>query len=217
MTFWEVYSPVRNKNQGDPMKSFANTSLAASVLLLTLAAPAMASTRFQCPSKGRMLALWNQAVTKAHDVDHSDSSSVASAQLEAFDRIWNSNVPNHNARSNQLTFEGKNYDIVVIAGTFTSNPDYLDSYGVIFEQGQSEAIAAIKTDTDRSDYSCKAFEFVDRIVLPAAEFDVIAIDSPQDVPVVVNGVRYEHFYAISTHAAIATNPHGDTISFIRAN
>jgi len=195
------------------MKAFV-TSLAPALLFVTLAAPAMASTRFSCPSEDKFLSPWTESVNASHRLD--TTTELGKAQAEAYAKIWSKGVPNDYVRANTFTLDGKDYDLAVTAGDFVGrNPDYIDSYGIIFEKGQSEAIAVIKTDTDRSDYQCTAVIFKDLYVLPAAEFEALAIQNPEDSTVVINGVRYEHFHVVYNQYAFATNPHGDTITFVR--
>lgn len=193
------------------MKLIAKASLAAT--LLALSSPSMASTRFTCPSEADFLETWNKTVTSAEAIDL--EVPAAAAQAETYNKIWKTGTPNKDLLANQFVLDEVKYDLVVTKGDFIWNPDYLDSYGVVFEKGKSEAIAVIKTDTDRSDYTCKAVVFEDRIVIPAAEFDVLTIDSPMDVPAVVNGVKYEHMYVVSKDVAFATNPAGYIVTFVR--
>lgn len=193
------------------MKLVAASTVAAA--LFALSSPSMASTRFTCPSEADFLETWNKTVLSAPAIDL--SLPAAEAQAEAYNKIWKTGTPNPDLLANQFVLDEVKYDLVVTKGSFVWNPDYLDSYGVVFEKGKSEAIAVIKTDTDRSDFVCDAVIFQDRIVIPAAEFDVMTIDSPMDVPVEVNGVRYEHMYVVSKEVAFATNPAGYIVTFVR--
>lgn len=193
------------------MKLVAATTLAGA--MFALSGPSMASTRFTCPSEADFLENWNKTVTTAAAIDL--KVPTAEAQAEAYNKIWKTGTPNKDLLANQFVLDDVKYDLVVTKGDFIWNPDYLDSYGVVFEKGKSEAIAVIKTDTDRSDFVCNAVVFQDRFVIPAAEFDVMTIDSPMDVPVEVNGVRYEHMYVVSAEVAFATNPAGYIVTFVR--
>jgi hypothetical protein len=193
------------------MKLLLATTLASA--LLTLSSPSVASTRFTCPDERDFLETWNKAVKTAPAIDLSGEAAVA--QAEVYKKIWKTGIPNKDLLANQFVLDEVKYDLVVTKGSYVWNPEYLDSYGVVFEKGKSEAIAVIKTDTDRSDFVCDAVVFEDRVTVPSAEFDALTAGNPTDVTVEVNGVRYEHMYVVAPEVAFATNPAGYIVTFVR--
>lgn len=168
---------------------------------------------FACPSEKDFLSSWSGAVAKATAEDSKDA--LASDRALAFDFYFPSNIPNHDLKFNAVEIAGVSYDLTLVADDFLWNPDYPDAYGVLFQEGTSIVVGVLKSDTDRSDFECKAL-FAPTLVLPSSEFLSLTIDSPQGVPAEIQGVRYEKFFVVSDHLAFGETAQGDFVQFVPA-
>ncbi len=196
-----------------------------------------APAAFACPSEKSFLKTFDKLLNGAQAIDA--SSAVEAAQKDAYFKVFATGIPNDDAIVNHFKLSGQAYDLVATKDDFVWNdPNYMDAYAVVFAAGSDVPVAKIQTDTDRHDYRCELIAAapanddgaqptagagrkpaqgddasnlpdVKKIVLPAAEFDTITIDSPQDVPVEINGVRYPHFYVISANVAEAIDADGN--------